>query len=134
MAQDSAAARPSTSTSAATSSSAQAPSNAHALRRARTFDDPAQRRLSPLRAPRRSSSNFSDYSLGEARDFLNPKADDAHDAPHHESSSLAGLALAFALLPAIAGALFKDGSAVVTDIMLLGLAGIFLHWSVTQPW
>jgi hypothetical protein len=42
--------------------------------------------------------------------------------------------LAFALLPAISGALFKNGSAIVTDIMLLGLAGVFLHWSVTQPW
>jgi hypothetical protein len=44
------------------------------------------------------------------------------------------LSLAFALLPAISGVLFKNGNAVVTDVMLLGLAGIFLHWSVTQPW
>lgn len=83
----------------------------------------------------RRSSNFSDYSLSEARGLLNPGArpdDDESASP--ETSSLAALSLAFALLPAIAGSLFKNGSAVVTDILLLGLAGVFLHWSVTQPW
>jgi hypothetical protein len=30
--------------------------------------------------------------------------------------------------------LFQNGSAVVTDIMLLGLAAIFLNWSVRIPW
>jgi hypothetical protein len=87
-------------------------------------------------APRRSS-NFSDYSLGEARDLLNPKVPTSGQlspAADPESSSLASLSLAFALLPAVGGALFKNGSAVITDVMLLGLAGIFLHWSVTQPW
>lgn len=88
-------------------------------------------------APRRSS-NFSDYSINEARSILNPQRkataspDGGDSSP--ESSSLAGLSLAFALLPALAGALFKNGGAVTTDIMLLGLAGVFLHWSVTQPW
>lgn len=85
--------------------------------------------------PRRSS-NFSEYSLSEARDLLNPqpmgRAGD--QLATSDSSSLASLSLAFALLPALAGVLFKNGSAVVTDIMLLGLAGVFLHWSVTQPW
>jgi hypothetical protein len=47
---------------------------------------------------------------------------------------LPSLSLAFAFLPAISGLLFKNGSAVVTDFMLLGLAGVFLNWSVTQPW
>jgi hypothetical protein len=83
--------------------------------------------------PPRRSSNFSDYSLGEARDILNPKPTE-FDIPHPETSSLASLSLAFALLPALAGSLFENGSAVVTDIMLLGLSAVFLNWSVTQPW
>ncbi|KAI5465622.1 hypothetical protein BGZ63DRAFT_348546 [Mariannaea sp. PMI_226] len=88
--------------------------------------------------PPRRSSNFSEISLNEARDILNPQpirhgAADQQIAAG-ESSSLASLSLAFALLPALAGVLFKNGSAVVTDVMLLGLAGVFLHWSVTQPW
>ncbi|KAK7430080.1 hypothetical protein QQZ08_003471 [Neonectria magnoliae] len=93
---------------------------------------------SPLgEAPPRRSSNFSEYSLGEARDLLNPQPvgrGGGDQLAMNESSSLASLSLAFALLPALAGVLFKDGSAVVTDVMLLGLAGVFLHWSVTQPW
>jgi hypothetical protein len=42
--------------------------------------------------------------------------------------------LAFALLPALGGMFFKNGSSVITDIMLLGLAAIFLNWSVRLPW
>lgn len=88
--------------------------------------------------PPRRSSNFSEYSLSEARDILNPQSRDPGSADTFsspgDSSSLASLSLAFALLPALAGVLFKNGSAVVTDVMLLGLAGVFLHWSVTQPW
>lgn len=83
--------------------------------------------------PRRRSSNFSEYSFSEARDILNPQPTDSQ-IDVTESSSLASLSLAFALLPALAGVLFKNGSAVVTDVMLLGLSGVFLHWSVTQPW
>ncbi|EHK41185.1 hypothetical protein TRIATDRAFT_227644 [Trichoderma atroviride IMI 206040] len=84
--------------------------------------------------PRRSS-NFSEYSLNEARDILNPRPHVlGEELSHHESSPLALLSLAFAFLPAVAGVFFQNGTSVVTDIMLLGLAAILLHWSVTQPW
>ncbi|KAM4060168.1 hypothetical protein HRG_002225 [Hirsutella rhossiliensis] len=113
----------------------------HALRRAKTIDETQPRRsrslASPLEGPSdlppRRGSSLSDYS-NEARDILNPKARPGSEAALPETSSLAVVSLAFALLPAISGALFKNGHAVVTDIMLLGLAGVFLHWSVTQPW
>lgn len=132
---------------AGASSAVRAPPPGHGLRQATTFgaiaDDAALRRtrtsspaLDTMRPPRRSS-NFSELSLGEARDLLNPQPRDPASGDQQaqdESSSLASLSLAFALLPALAGVLFKNGSAVVTDVMLLGLAGIFLHWSVTQPW
>ena len=88
----------------------------------------------PLETPPRRSSNFSDYSLSDARDLLNPKPHGSGESSNLESSSLASISLAVALLPAVAGALFKDGSSVVTDIMLLGLSAVFLNWSVTQPW
>ena len=42
--------------------------------------------------------------------------------------------LAFAILPALGGLLFKDGSAFVTDVLLLGLAAIFMNWSIRLPW
>lgn len=127
---------------AASSSSASTAPPGHAIRRSFTVDE--TRKRPPLNhsssgdfgfdGPRRRSSNFTDYSLGEARDILNPKAGSDDDFSPPESSSLASISLAFALLPAIAGALFKNGSLLVTDLMLLGLSGIFLHWSVTQPW
>jgi hypothetical protein len=89
---------------------------------------------------RRASSSFSDYSLHEARrtlqsstdSILNPSASGM--THHHESSGWESVPLAFALLPAVGGLFFANGSAVITDVMLLGLAAIFLHWSVTQPW
>lgn len=111
----------------------------HALRRAKTVDEPRRRSFTSRSEasfdgpPPRRSSNFSDYS-SEARAILNPKPQAGMELPSPEASSLASLSLAFALLPAITGALFKDGHVVVTDMMLLGLAGVFLHWSVTQPW
>jgi hypothetical protein len=39
-----------------------------------------------------------------------------------------------ALLPAVGGLFFQNGSAVVTDITLLALAAIFLNWAVRLPW
>ncbi|SPJ85334.1 uncharacterized protein FTOL_11115 [Fusarium torulosum] len=128
---------------AGVSSGINAPPPGHGLRRAVTVsaaEDAASRR--PYMAspgfdtiPPRRSSNFSEYSLNEARDLLNPQLrEPSIESSAGETSSLASLSLAFALLPAISGALFKNGSAIVTDIMLLGLAGVFLHWSVTQPW
>lgn len=120
----------------------------HTLRRTKTTDEsiamrgarrqtPARRFSSDSNAsidrPTRRGSNFSDYSFSDARDVLNPHtAAHREDAP--ETSSLAGISLIFALLPAISGAIFNNGHAVVTDVLLLGLAGVFLHWSVTQPW
>jgi hypothetical protein len=130
------------------SSSFQSAPPGHAMRRAATVDEtsPFRRRLpiaplpadKPAEGPRRRSSNFSDYSLNEARrslhdDLLNPRPTGA-DHESQEGSNWSSLPLAFALLPAIGGILFKNGSAVITDVMLLGLASIFLHWSVTQPW
>ncbi|KAI9050142.1 hypothetical protein LZ554_006283 [Drepanopeziza brunnea f. sp. 'monogermtubi'] len=90
--------------------------------------------------PRRSS-NFSDYSLREARnsfqastdDLLLPKPSGA-DHETHKSSAWDSVPLAFALLPALGGMLFTNGSSVITDVMLLGLAAIFLNWSVRLPW
>ncbi|KAK5990087.1 hypothetical protein PT974_08351 [Cladobotryum mycophilum] len=123
----------------------------HFIRRSKTIDETSAMRSgrpSPMarqfssdsssEAPARRSSNFSEYSLNEARDIINPKPSihGVHGAEfsHQETSSLAQLSLAFALLPAVAGILFKNGSSFTTDVMLLVLAAIFLHWSVTQPW
>jgi hypothetical protein len=125
----------------------------HSFRRAVTVDETSHFRRRPTLSQfaaegsafegglRRRSSNFSDYSLNEARrslhdDLLNPRPGglDIGDMGKHEETSWSSFPLAFALLPAVAGMAFKNGNAVATDVMLLGLAAIFLHWSVTQPW
>jgi len=126
----------------------------HGLRRATTTDESWSQQFkrlpsspsgfrpsvdSTFEGPRRRGSSFSDYSLNEARrslhdDLLNPRPKDDGDLGVHEASSLSTLPLAFALLPALGGIFFQGGSAIITDMMLLGLASIFLHWSVTQPW
>ena len=90
---------------------------------------------------RRRSSILSDsvdgtqQSIRSSTDnLLLPKAQgsryDGSDEPSHWHSA----PLALALLPAVGGLLFKDGSAVVTDVTLLGLAAVFLNWSVRVPW
>jgi hypothetical protein len=42
--------------------------------------------------------------------------------------------LAFAILPAIGGLFFTNGSAYVTDLLLLGFGAMFLNWCVRAPW
>ncbi|PBP28791.1 hypothetical protein BUE80_DR000416 [Diplocarpon rosae] len=107
-------------------------------RRSLTVDEPRQRL--PNRLPtRRRSSNFSDASLREVLqsstdDLLLPKPSLTGECLRHDSSAWDSAPLAFALLPALGGMLFTNGSSVITDVMLLGLAAIFLNWSVRLPW
>ncbi|ROT38799.1 hypothetical protein SODALDRAFT_311822 [Sodiomyces alkalinus F11] len=111
------------------------PPAGHSIRRSMTLDEgPRFRRHGPSHpdsfdAPRRRSTT----SLDEARELFNPQPNGGR-LPEEEGSNWASVPLAFALLPALGGIFFQNGSAVVTDVMLLGLAAIFLHWSVTQPW
>ncbi|KAM0281344.1 hypothetical protein ACHAQH_003612 [Verticillium albo-atrum] len=114
----------------------------YAIRRANTIDESHRRPRSsfptaagpdPFENSRRRNSTLSDYSLGDAGDLFNPKPA-GHQPSAEDGSRWTHLPLAFALLPAVGGILFQNGSAIVTDVMLLGLSAIFLHWSVTQPW
>ena len=105
------------------------------LGRAATFAEPS----TPLN--RRRSSVFSD-SLSDAKrslrsstdDLLRPSASRMEEPYQHDSSHWHSLPLGLALLPAVGGMIFKDGSAVVTDLMLLGLASIFMNWFLRIPW
>lgn len=127
------------------SSSAKSPPPAQGIRRSFTVDENAQFRNRPSQnrnagpGVRRRSSNISDYSLkgfqSSTDDLLLPKPSaTGHEESRHESSAWDSAPLAFALLPAIGGMLFTNGSSVITDVMLLGLAAIFLNWSVRLPW
>ncbi|KAK3333903.1 hypothetical protein B0T19DRAFT_353711 [Cercophora scortea] len=114
----------------------------HALRRSATVaaDGTNLRRRSMPGLPssegeegRRRNSTFSEASFTGVKrnvqeDLFSP-CGESRERPWWSS-----LSLVFALLPAIGGILFTDGSVVITDIVLLGLAAVFLNWSVTQPW
>src|SRR5271163_2766623 len=91
---------------------------------------------------RRRSSLFSE-NLSDARgsirsstsDLLLPRAPGRASLDHHEDHShWSSVPLGLALLPALGGLFFHNGSAIVTDVTLLGLAAIFLNWSVRIPW
>ena len=93
----------------------------------------------PLR--HRRSSNFSDsiestrQSIKSSTDnLLLPRATSPELESNHEPSHWHSAPLALALLPAVGGLFFHDGSAVVTDLTLLSLAAVFLNWSVRLPW
>ncbi|GFF33921.1 hypothetical protein IFM58399_03704 [Aspergillus lentulus] len=90
----------------------------------------------------RRNSSFSD-SVSEARNSIRSSTDEllfprvvqkGNIGLPNEESNWQSAPLGLALLPAIAGIFFKNGSAVVTDITLLILAAIFLNWSVRLPW
>ncbi|KAJ5833540.1 hypothetical protein N7474_001851 [Penicillium riverlandense] len=107
-----------------------------------------RRRATPLRAAtvegwvQRRNSTLSD-SISEARHSIRSSTDSlflprvSGDSEGHvstEESHWHSAPLGLALLPAIAGVFFKEGSAFVTDVTLLVLAAIFLNWSVRLPW
>ena len=106
------------------------------LGRAATFAD------AKMSLNQRRSSLFSDglsetrRSLRESTDnILLPRANGSAPVDeHHDHSHWQSVPLGLALLPAVGGMLFKNGSAVVTDMTLLALAAIFLNWSVRLPW
>lgn len=90
--------------------------------------------------PRRSSS-FVSETLSDSRRSFKSSTDDLFlprattDHEHNlESSNWHSLPLGLALLPAVGGLFFQNGSAFITDISLLGLAALFLNWAVRLPW
>ncbi|KAH0544424.1 hypothetical protein FGG08_001451 [Glutinoglossum americanum] len=118
------------------------PAPALPLRR-RTFGGPERANDVPSPLVRRRSSLLSDYSLDDARASLRSSTDDLISPRPNVPGRLTGsdelsnwhsAPLAFALLPAVGGMFFQNGGAVVTDLMLLGLAGVFLNWAVRLPW
>ncbi|KAI0481814.1 hypothetical protein F4859DRAFT_436225 [Xylaria cf. heliscus] len=122
-----------------------APLEGFPFRRAATFGQPSslRRRLNGNRPPpsaenngftnlRRRSSTYSDYLETSADEILNPSK--THTEETRPKSPYVYIPLTLALLPAVAGIFFENGSAFFTDLILLSLAAVFLHWSVTQPW
>lgn len=95
---------------------------------------------SPSCSPPRRSSTFSSDSWGEATRSFHESTDDlllpraSRTATEDEPSPWQSAPLVFALLPAIGGLMFQNGGAVVSDVLLLGLAAVFLNWSVRLPW
>lgn len=57
------------------------------------------------------------------------------DQYHPENQSLLHSApLAIAILPALSGLFFNNGTTLATDLLLLGLGSMFLNWCVRVPW
>jgi hypothetical protein len=96
-------------------------------------------RSTPSELPRRRSSILSYSSLEDATnsfadDFLNPaSAKKLKKQKEEEDSNWHSTPLVFAILPALAGLVFNNGSAFVTDVLLLGFAALFMNWSIRIP-
>lgn len=111
------------------------------MQRASTTPLPSASSPATPHPPERRSSGLSFMSedrrhsvASTANDFILPSVGDHHESDADEPSHWHSTPLAFAFLPAIGGLFFSNGSAFVTDILLLGLAAIFLNWSVRLPW
>ncbi|KAI3336511.1 hypothetical protein HD806DRAFT_8543 [Xylariaceae sp. AK1471] len=142
MADESYASASTTTVNATTPGNASPP--AFALRRAATIGQPSQirRRMTGNNPPpsndnntfanlRRRSSTYSDYLETSADELLNPSKSNAKEI---KKSPFVYVPLTVALLPGAAGIFFENGAAFFTDLILLSIAAVFLHWSVTQPW
>ncbi|CUS10942.1 unnamed protein product [Tuber aestivum] len=81
----------------------------------------------PLQNISRRNSLLPD-NLQDATKVLVPLPADADSSPWHN------VPLAFALLPALGGILFTNGSYFFTDVILIFLVAVFLHWLVKFPW
>lgn len=99
----------------------------------------------------RRNSTISD-TVSETRNSIRsstgnlffPRASGEIDGDHDSSSVNADSAsdeslwnsapLLLALLPAVAGVFFRNGSAFITDVTILIMAAVFLNWSVRLPW
>jgi hypothetical protein len=82
-----------------------------------------------------SYSSIDEVAQSLRDDFINPSTSRARTSKEDdEVTHWHSTPLAFAILPAVAGLLFKNGSAFVTDILLLALAAIFMNWSIRLPW
>ena len=104
---------------------------------------PASSRSSPQPPPGRRSSMLSLTSIDGVTssltsDIINPSLtrsgrhlgeNDQEEVTHWYSTPLL-----FAILPAIGGVFFQEGAAVMTDLLILGLAAIFMNWSIRLPW
>lgn len=107
------------------------------LNRAATFAEGVQ--PSPTRPLRRRSSLLSDlsdtrHSVRSSTDNLLRSNDIDKLTSMQESNYWVSSPVVFAVFPAVAGLLYQNGAAVLTDIFTLGLASWFLHWCCTFPW
>lgn len=116
----------------------------YGIRRAVTVDESAHLRRRPtmsptasrgsFSAPRRRNSTFSDNLPDAGQRLDDDVLNSAGIAAKAEKSPYVYVPLVVALMPAVGGVLFENGSAFFTDLILLGVSAVFLHWSVTQPW
>lgn len=82
-----------------------------------------------------SSSSIDDLRRAFTDDLINPGTSRGNiESKDDEVTHWHSTPLAFAILPAVGGLLFKNGSAFVTDVLLLLLAAIFMNWSIRLPW
>jgi hypothetical protein len=88
----------------------------------------------PLAERGRRGSLLSELSLQEATMALRNTTEQVFVPTASESSPWHSIPLAFAVLPAIGGVLFTNGNYFVTDVMLLFLVAVFLHWLIKFPW
>ncbi|KAK5064621.1 hypothetical protein LTR84_000455 [Exophiala bonariae] len=91
----------------------------------------------------RRRSSFLSETLSETRksfrsstdDIFLPRARGENDFQDQDDTShWHSLPLVLALLPAVGGIFFTNGSAFITDVTLLALAAIFMNWALRSPW
>jgi len=83
--------------------------------------------FSSMPAVRRVSTNQSKRDSFILLEKVFEPADEEGSTWHH-------LPLVFALVPAITGLFFTGGHFLLTDVLLLGLASLYLHYLVRFPW
>lgn len=79
-------------------------------------------------------SRRNSISLQDAKSVLHSTTQSVLAPTDTENPTWHSIPLAFAVLPAVGGVLFQGGHFFITDVMLLFLVAVFLHWLVKFPW
>ena len=91
------------------------------------------RRASSQRTTSSSSlSHRASFHKGDSL-FLPPRAE-SPTTDQEEPGLWYSAPLLFAIVPAVGGVAFKKGSVLLTDLVLLVLAAVYLNWCLISPW
>lgn len=97
--------------------------------------DPDSPPPADYRLRRASTFSFSGANQAFQDEIVDPWRQVDHRGGSQTTTTFKSvLPVMLAVLPPVAGLFFKNGTAFFSDLTLLVLVTVFLHWSIVAPW